>query len=228
MSALLRLSSLLHPLKTLLSLPHSLLLDAFYALSTFFSLNVCMNMGLKSFCGWQKSFYYLVGHDWCASVSPHSYWAHIHRKSFIWVSSSSIWAKAQACPLLQDNLSGKTFMFMKQMLFYCFPHYFVINPHLLFKQPLALPLLCCRPIAPFWMHLCLLHVMALCCPRLWLMAAIQPEKFPWVGASCLTRRRNSLLLSVELMEQEGSEWSYVCLFMCMHACERETNFCACQ
>lgn len=42
------------------------------------------------------------------------------------------------------------------------------------------------------------HLMAMCCPGLWLMATIQPDKFPWVGASWLTQRRNSLLLSAEL------------------------------
>lgn len=64
------------------------------------------------------------------------------------------------------------------------------------------------------------HVMALCCPGLWLMAAIQPEKFPWVGASWLTQRRNSLLLSVELTEQGGA-WVIVRVSVCVHARERE-------
>ena len=64
--------------------------------------------------------------------------------------------------------------------------------------------------------------MALCCPGLWLMAAIQPEKFPWVGASWLTQRRNSLLLSVELTEQ-GGVWVIVRVSVCVHARAREID-----
>lgn len=64
------------------------------------------------------------------------------------------------------------------------------------------------------------HVMAPCCPGLWLMAAIQPEKFPWVGASWLTQRRNSLLLSVELTEQ-GGVWVIARVSVCVRA--RETG-----
>lgn len=62
------------------------------------------------------------------------------------------------------------------------------------------------------------------CLGLWLMAAIQPEKFPWVVASWLTQRRNSLLLSVELMEQ-GGVWVNECVRM--HTRRRWTHFWAC-
>lgn len=55
----------------------------------------------------------------------------------------------------------------------------------------------CNP-PPINASLFAMHLMAMCCPGLWLMATIQPDKFPWVGASWLTQRRNSLLLSAEL------------------------------
>lgn len=64
------------------------------------------------------------------------------------------------------------------------------------------------------------HMMALCCPALWLMVTIQCEKFPWGGASWLKQRRNSLLLSAELIE-EGSEC------VCAHV-DTETRFGGCQ
>lgn len=78
------------------------------------------------------------------------------------------------------------------------------------------------PLPPTNASLFATHVMALCCPGLWLMAAIQPEKFPWVGASWLTQRRNSLLLSVELTEQ-GGVWVIVrvSVCVCVHVRERE-------
>lgn len=44
-----------------------------------------------------------------------------------------------------------------------------------------------RPVKAF--RLPSYTLMPLPCPRLWLMAAIQPEKFPWVGASWLMQRR---------------------------------------
>lgn len=83
------------------------------------------------------------------------------------------------------------------------------------------------PLPPTNTSLFATHVMALCCPGLWLMATIQPEKFPWVGASWLTQRRNSLLLSIELTEQ-GGVWVIVRVSACMRGRERNSFFCACQ
>ncbi len=78
------------------------------------------------------------------------------------------------------------------------------------------------PLPPTNASLFATHVMAPCCPGLWLMAAIQPEKFPWVGASWLTQRRNSLLLSVELTEQ-GGVWVIARVSVCVCACTRDTQ-----
>lgn len=49
-------------------------------------------------------------------------------------------------------------------------------------------------VLPTSTHLCLPHMWwHRLAPRLWLMAAVQPEEFPWVRASWLTPSRNSLL-----------------------------------
>ncbi len=70
-------------------------------------------------------------------------------------------------------------------------------------------------------------LMPLPCPRLWLMAAIQPEKFPWVGASWLMQRRGEkkLITAVSSADRAGEgvcECAYVCLAMNMHRCTCES------
>lgn len=93
---------------------------------------------------------------------------------------------------------------------------------LVFVTLRAPPFLCFCPIAPP-PRISVCHTLdGTVLPKNVINGCNSAWKSPWVGASWLTQRRNSLLLSVELTKQ-GGVWVIVCVSVCVSACKSETE-----